>query len=456
MTRHDGINTKRRRKFKISYVIIGLLVVIIAGFIIFRLNSKSKIESKLAAIRAEGYPVTLAELDAWYAIPESSKNAADTITEAFSHYYEWDKEYLKGLPVVGEARLPIRTEPMSAEMKALVAEYVSDNKEALDLLAKGAAIEHSRYPVDLTKGVGLLSYLGDIRQGMKKLQLEAVLYAENDEPQLAVDSITAMLGVTRSLAKEPLLISQLTRIACVSLAASAIERVVNRTELTDKQLTELGQILENADDRASMSLAFVGERCIMGSALCYCSSRDISMCGSVPSTAPLLIGLCKVVGLANMDALLYIDFMTKYMAVTQLEPHHRMEASKAIEADFEKISKIHILLHIFRPTFSRIIELDLTCAALMQTARVGIAVERYRLATGNLPDTIDDIVPTYLDAVPKDPFDGKNLRYKKLDIGFVVYSIGEDENDDGGKEMMSSQKRKNESYTYDITFIVQR
>jgi len=63
-------------------------------------------------------------------------------------------------------------------------------------------------------------------------------------------------------------------------------------------------------------------------------------------------------------------------------------------------------------------------------------------------------MPTYLDAVPKDPFDGKELRYKKLETGFVVYSIGKDGNDDGGKER--PRKRTGPDAPVDVTFIVQR
>jgi len=63
-------------------------------------------------------------------------------------------------------------------------------------------------------------------------------------------------------------------------------------------------------------------------------------------------------------------------------------------------------------------------------------------------------VPAYLEAVPKDPFDDKELRYKKLETGFVVYSIGEDGNDDGGKER--PRKKPRPSGPVDVTFIIQR
>ena len=40
--------------------------------------------------------------------------------------------------------------------------------------------------------------------------------------------------------------------------------------------------------------------------------------------------------------------------------------------------------------------------------------------------------PAYLPAVPLDPWDGKPLRYKKLDKGYVIYSVGSGRKDNGG------------------------
>jgi hypothetical protein len=106
------------------------------------------------------------------------------------------------------------------------------------------------------------------------------------------------------------------------------------------------------------------------------------------------------------------------------------------------------------PAFSRIAQIDTRIIAQLRTAQASLAIQRYRLATGKLPDTLAELVPAYLDAVVKDPFDGKDLRYKKLETGFVVYSIGEDGSDDGGKERQ--RKRSRPPTSWDITFIVQR
>ena len=403
MNNHDEIIPKRRRKLKVSYIIITLLLVITAGFLLFRFNLRSNLQSRLDAISAAGYPVTCVELDAWYAIPEFSENAADTMIEAISHYYEWDKQYLNDLPVIGSAELPTRTEPMSEEMKAIAAEYLSDNKKALDLLRKGAAIEHSRYPMDLTQGFNALApALDDVRQGAKMLKLEAVLHAEKAKPQLATDSVTAIFGVACSLAKEPTIVSQLVCLGCKALAVSALERVVNRTELTNEQLVKLSQILKNADDSTGLSRAFAGERCIVVEYLKDPTSYNLTIFSDPPPCSTQLITLCKIAGLADTDAMLYVDLMSNYMEVMQLEPHYRKEAVEAVKAKRNKISKIHMLLNIAMPSLSRSVTLDLRGIARLRTARVALAIERYRLATGTLPDTLGELTPTYIAIIPKD------------------------------------------------------
>ncbi len=448
---------KPRRKRKVLQTLVILLVIIIAGFVFFRVIVRSKLNARLDAIRAAGYPATCAEMDAWYTIPESAENAADTFRDSFSHYNKWeDDDKRKLLPIVGEAELPLRTEPLTEETKALIAQYLADNQQALELLHKGAAIEHSRYPVDLSKGFeALMPDLSNIRVGAFLLKLEAILHAENGKPEEVVDSITSTFGLARSLSKEPILVSQLVRIACQALAVSTIEHTVNRTEFTDELLVELSQTLINAEDASGMSRALIGERCAGLSIFKAPSPQILQLVngGSSP-LAVVAIALFKFAGLADMDAAIYLDIMNDYIEALKLPPEQRQEAASAVDSKFDETSRIHVLLHIIMPALSRVTTIDVRIAAQLRTAQTGLAVQRYRLAAGKLPDTLAELIPTYLDAVPKDPFDGKDLRYKKLETGFVVYSIGEDGNDDGGKE--KPRKRTDPPAPEDVTFIVQR
>ena len=58
-----------------------------------------------------------------------------------------------------------------------------------------------------------------------------------------------------------------------------------------------------------------------------------------------------------------------------------------------------------------------------------------------------------MEAIPEDPFDGRPLRYKKLEKGYVVYSIGPDGVDDGGLEKAPADP---DADPPDITFTVER
>ncbi|HUS71747.1 MAG TPA: hypothetical protein VMY06_01685 [Sedimentisphaerales bacterium] len=451
---------KPRQKRKVLRTLLIVLVIIIAAFWAYRSALRARLNTRLDTIAAAGYPVTCAELDNWYAIPESVENAADYMTEAFSHYHKLEEpEESELMPVVGHAELPGRTETLAEETKALITQYLADNEQALELLRKGAAIEHSRYPIDLSKGFeALMPYLSDIRTGARLLKLEAVVHAENDKPQMANNSIKSMLGLARSLSKEPVLVSQLVRIACRALAVSTLEHAINSTEFTDEQLVKLIGALAEAEDPSAMVRAFAGEQCA-GFSIFKMPAAQIPRVLDMASDRPHLLGviaisLYRFVGLADMDAAAYLDLMNDYIKAMQLPPYQRQDAVGTIKDKFDKISKIHIFLRLIMPAFSRVTTIDIRSIAQLRTAQAGLAIERYRLATDKLPDTLAELSPTYLDAVPKDPFDGKDLRYKKLDVGFVVYSIGEDGSDDGGKE--KPRKKARPPAPEDVTFIVQR
>ena len=64
-----------------------------------------------------------------------------------------------------------------------------------------------------------------------------------------------------------------------------------------------------------------------------------------------------------------------------------------------------------------------------------VAVWRYKLAHGKLPQRLDDALKEVsVDSVPVDPYDGNPMRYKVLDGNPIVYSIGPDRRNHGGRK----------------------
>jgi hypothetical protein len=71
-------------------------------------------------------------------------------------------------------------------------------------------------------------------------------------------------------------------------------------------------------------------------------------------------------------------------------------------------------------------------------ARVACALERYHLAHGEYPETLDSLAPQFITQVPHDIINGQPLHYRRTDDGqFVLYSVGWNETDDGGQVVLT-------------------
>ncbi len=68
----------------------------------------------------------------------------------------------------------------------------------------------------------------------------------------------------------------------------------------------------------------------------------------------------------------------------------------------------------------------------LRATAVALALERYRLAHGSWPSSLDELKPTYLTSIPVGQFDGNPLSYKRVKDGVVIYAVGADRVDRGG------------------------
>jgi len=64
------------------------------------------------------------------------------------------------------------------------------------------------------------------------------------------------------------------------------------------------------------------------------------------------------------------------------------------------------------------------------------ALRAYQLQHGNYPQKLSELVPGYLQKIPNDPFATNSpLKYKRDKTMYILYSIGPDGKDDGGKDI---------------------
>ncbi len=95
------------------------------------------------------------------------------------------------------------------------------------------------------------------------------------------------------------------------------------------------------------------------------------------------------------------------------------------------------LLYDFRPGHFTEVKAD-TQNALLVTA---LALQAYRQGHKAYPATLTALVPVYLKAVPVDPFALFGpLGYKRIGAKYVLYSVGPDSRDDGGKAIFDTRE----------------
>jgi hypothetical protein len=72
-------------------------------------------------------------------------------------------------------------------------------------------------------------------------------------------------------------------------------------------------------------------------------------------------------------------------------------------------------------------------AVAQRVLLVELAIRAFEKEQGRLPNAAAELVPDYLPAVPQDPFSDGPLRYLKTESDYVLYSIGPNGVDDGGR-----------------------
>ena len=85
------------------------------------------------------------------------------------------------------------------------------------------------------------------------------------------------------------------------------------------------------------------------------------------------------------------------------------------------------------PDYSRAWLATARTVNLHEMLLTAIALKRFQLLNGRMPGSLVELVPAYLQRIPRDIVDGQPLRYRTgAKDSFVLYSIGEDAKDDGG------------------------
>lgn len=438
---HDGDENRHGKRFrlKVRHVVLGVFAALVLAGLLHMAILSSGANRRLEALRAAGQPTSLAELSVRNKLPMGMENAAPLYESAFAAYVPPGEDV--NVPLIGRKTVPLpRGTVLSGPMAQVVADCLAANEKCLALLHQASAVETCRYEYEYGKASPKFD---KVRSCVRLLDLAAVQHACKNETEAVIGCIKDMLSLGRSLRQEPTLMPYYVHLACNGLTVRTLEWVLNATAFTDSQLQDLDATLVNAAGELNLAHAMATERCFMIDAI-----RDPSLMGSRGMEAAIM----RLPGIGSQGLIDILDHMEDCIQAAGLPRAERAARFNEIEARHEKLSKWHILAHTMAPGLTRSAILESRAQADLDLARVALAVERYRLAKGKLPEQLTDLVPAYLGEVPVDPFDGGLIRYRRTEPGYVVYSVGEDGKEHGGKE----KEQVGRGEPYDQCFIVIR
>jgi hypothetical protein len=92
------------------------------------------------------------------------------------------------------------------------------------------------------------------------------------------------------------------------------------------------------------------------------------------------------------------------------------------------------LIQLFMPATVRVSELAYRGKMVHEATLAILALQRWQLEKNQYPEALNELISAgLLKELPKDPYSDKPLVYKKKDNDFILYSVGPNFKDDGGK-----------------------
>lgn len=345
----------------------------------------------------------------------------------------------------GNTNYPQSTAPGSAAQDILVALGKFD--APLKALQQAAAERpYDRFPIEYNSQPAwaiLLPHLANVKGLCSLVAFRATAEAAADQPEAALADLQLAFRLAASVRDEPFLIDHLVRLAAVMIDLQALREGLHRHVWSDAQLAELEKYLGSVDLLAEYQHTMRGERAFNLAGLDYLRRLRFSKetgyflgdDGSANAFEPAFNAMPGGWFYQNMATIARLH--QDYTLGSVDAKAHRVYPEVCARGDHAinqmPMSPFTIFAKLLFPAVTKASAKSARAQTAVDSARVACALERYRLANGQFPDTLEALTPQFIEQVPTDVIDGKPLRYRRTDDGgYLLYSIGWNQTDDGG------------------------
>jgi len=415
-------------------LVVSLAAVGVLGFITFW-NQDLAVKGRLASLRAEAGAMALSAAPAR---PRDADNAAPLYRQAFEAMLkgedlppEFHEKWLACISDDQAERKPF--DPSDAKLAA----FLDRNEAAMALLRRGAAMPACFFDHDYGRpSINIaLPELTHVQAAARLLALDACASGARGRGDRAAADIRAILGLARHEQEEPLVISLLVAVSVHDMGVRTLEAVLSASPPPPAQLAAIDLGEDGSFQRALPRAFLMEEAFVLATVADIALTDDLAAvrhleAGDSGCVAAVFLPLWRVFFMQD-EVAAYRQGMHEYQRLAA-QPFREAQAGWKEAADQKRIRSRGILASVAMPAYSRLVEVVAAGDARQAVARCGVAAARFRADKGAWPPDPAALVPQYLPAVPRDPFDGKPVRMAARGAGAVFYSVGRDLADDGG------------------------
>jgi hypothetical protein len=337
----------------------------------------------------------------------------------------------------------VAAQPQTPAADVLLALGIYDS--AIEELRQASQRPYSNLPLNYENGFNavapLFKYLAGLKRCSQVLRLRAIAELADGQNAKALDDVKLLLRLNDSIRNQPFLISHLVRIAMMDIALQPIWEGFAGHTWSDEQLAALDAELEKLDFLADYQFTMRGERAF---AIASFENQRLTRKMIVPQdngeNKPLTVSMRFMpsaffyqneLAFAQMHQQWSLSLVNMETRIVSPEALRRVDAE--VGAANKHYSPYKVLARMLNPAIRAAVIKFAIIQGQVDLAHVGCALERYRLAHGNYPESLDALAPQFIAKIPHDIINGQPLHYRRTDDGkFMLYSIGWNATDDGG------------------------
>ncbi len=418
--------------------LVALYLLVFLGFAAFHWWLWRAVDRRIETIvegwRQEGAP-----------LPEDALNATGiaTGTDNAAFYYQ---QAINALPRLTQRQIDEwdnwfgQTRPLPQEKAPIVREIVEQNRQWLDLAREARSHDRIDWGQPAITMATSPNWSGARELAIRLDWAASLAYHDGDVASAAAyGSDLGHLGIS-TVHYGPSIVAGLVSSGICALGnANLLEMAWHPPPgITPEQEREawreagseldalIDHLLNESEDQAVRRLSWQGERVSVHSAI-----PAMAVAAPTPTASSLFLWPVMKADIADLleaeSEIARAAISEDPAAVMEVEFFRRQpETMAGTVATF--------LTSILTPTIERSNLTFLRIAAERRMTAVLLASKRFHMDQGRWPVSLEELTPRYLPRVPADPFarDGRLLGFRTDTLVPIVYSVGDDFEDDGG------------------------